>query len=953
MKRSINVLLSLLIAGFSGAMSSVGAQAQQAPMCLANAVSDPNDATAITLNAVRPFSTTLVERLDYTWRNILKPESALLRWPQGHTDPIIRVEGLVFGDYTFLVEVTDDDGRTTQCSVTHSVIPPADQHTPAPADIPYSVRLNRKLTRARVSLRDPGGKIIDEQTCSSSPCIVSARDMSQGTHLIKADLLSVIGEVVEKGAWEPVVLEVPSPRQSSFLSTIVGNLPHIKTWMPLYSQPKGTVLSWLSQRFDLFVASHDPQAPDPRLFNPTVTFTGYKDNQTVYAFEDTWDIALRAAALGVNQEQYYSHMDVDYVHSNRWTNMHRFDGFDKPGGLYKNGVITFNGVSFFDKTEQAFSSTANDVSISNTVYIGYGLPFDQIRFLLSRARAGGTFKWEYWNGTKWNMLQVRQDDTLGLGASPGSMHSLVFTPPNDWARTTVNGSRSKWWIRFVVTNATVTPIASRIIGDTWLTGTLSRGWAANNAGRILCCGGAYEYDPNPPTNATARFKHQARVRSFWPTSNDAFLINQSASHNGKRLWADYMVWHLPKYMKTRGFNAMALDNGDSIIQTISKPSDWRAHMDWQEPYIDDIIASYKDIVDGVHAAIPGAKIGANCLGDPRFAMIGDIAFLENFSSNRPGEHNFNHLTRPVLTFDDFLPANNPSGTRGAIMVMDNAVGNNGIDAGGAAMDGVDQKGQYFVWDKRDRRPIAALAFYYIGANENTLFHYNAFGFTYSQTDEVRVHTETTTRLAAPIARDLSTSNKTIHLQDATGFGSGNVIIQLGDASQQAQHTGEHILYDSRSATVLTHNDPVYNDWPAGTEVNVVSTARQSGLYPTEKVCYYANWFPAMGIDIGVPDVNGHNGGLRDILWVRSSTIGDGGTNVWRRDFTRAIVLLRPAMWNTTASRFNTFRGPFQLGATYYRLRANGTTDPTGINAIELREGEGAILLKQPIVKSHR
>lgn len=115
----------------------------------------------------------------------------------------------------------------------------------------------------------------------------------------------------------------------------------------------------------------------------------------------------------------------------------------------------------------------------------------------------------------------------------------------------------------------------------------------------------------------------------------------------------------------------------------------------------------------------------------------------------------------------------------------------------------------------------------------------------------------------------------------------------------------------------------------------------------EFVSRWATYFPAMGVDIGTPDASGYNGGVRSFAWKSHTEIG-GAQDIWRRDFTQAVVLHRPASWDTTDAEYNTYSSPIDLGGTYYPLIADGTTG-AGVTSIALRTGEGAILLKSPTI----
>ncbi|MEX8504628.1 hypothetical protein [Leptothrix ochracea] len=112
---------------------------------------------------------------------------------------------------------------------------------------------------------------------------------------------------------------------------------------------------------------------------------------------------------------------------------------------------------------------------------------------------------------------------------------------------------------------------------------------------------------------------------------------------------------------------------------------------------------------------------------------------------------------------------------------------------------------------------------------------------------------------------------------------------------------------------------------------------------TNNVYRWGTYFPAMGVDIGLPDTKGFNHGARDLQWKTGVELG-GRADVWRRDYTKAIVLHRPASWDTTASQYSTYSTTIQLNGQYYPLLSDGRTGKE-ITSIQLREGEGAILLK--------
>lgn len=158
----------------------------------------------------------------------------------------------------------------------------------------------------------------------------------------------------------------------------------------------------------------------------------------------------------------------------------------------------------------------------------------------------------------------------------------------------------------------------------------------------------------------------------------------------------------------------------------------------------------------------------------------------------------------------------------------------------------------------------------------------------------------------------------------------------------AANENTYFSYYSRGGYVYSEvDDVVLND------DSVVHLATQA-VPALATVKRWGTWFPAMGVDFGVPDIYGWNNGGRDMAWKLGADIG-GGKDVWRRDYTSAIILHRPAMWNTTADEYTTPSLPMELGGTYYPLYADGTIG-AAITTIQLKTGEGAILMKAPVVQ---
>jgi hypothetical protein len=175
--------------------------------------------------------------------------------------------------------------------------------------------------------------------------------------------------------------------------------------------------------------------------------------------------------------------------------------------------------------------------------------------------------------------------------------------------------------------------------------------------------------------------------------------------------------------------------------------------------------------------------------------------------------------------------------------------------------------------------------------------------------------------------------------------AGSVAWDRGNRGPMVALTKHHIArnantvfaYYSRGGYIYSENDEVLR-----VDGAVLHQAKQA-LPRLDQVQRWATWFPAMGVDIGVPDAGGYRGGVRDLAWKRGADLG-GGPDVWRRDYTKAVVLHRPAAWNTTASQYTVYSPPIDLGGRYYLLAADGTVG-AAITSLRLRAGDGAVLMK--------
>jgi hypothetical protein len=205
---------------------------------------------------------------------------------------------------------------------------------------------------------------------------------------------------------------------------------------------------------------------------------------------------------------------------------------------------------------------------------------------------------------------------------------------------------------------------------------------------------------------------------------------------------------------------------------------------------------------------------------------------------------------------------------------------------------------------------------------------------------------------------------TIHVADDSAFAAvgakwtTNYVFQIGGYAHDV------VEATKTSTDTYTTTTPIVNNYPVGASVKFAQTGHFSfqTAPPYEDIWYYANWIPASQVNIGVPDTAGWNSGAVDMNYAAGPAISGQPkactTNpslicapLIRRDFTNAVILMRPFQYNVLANELETYSIPINLvdsahdlAGPYYRLNADGTTGPA-ITSVELRAGEAAILMK--------
>lgn len=123
----------------------------------------------------------------------------------------------------------------------------------------------------------------------------------------------------------------------------------------------------------------------------------------------------------------------------------------------------YDGVSAFtDNSVEADTAAGTpfgaNADTNDFLYLGKKTKFKQfgVDVAVAGNYTGGA--WSYWNGVTWSALTVS-----GTGNALEADGTPTFTPPGDWALTTVN-SVSAYWIRFTVATTVTTQATLNSIG---------------------------------------------------------------------------------------------------------------------------------------------------------------------------------------------------------------------------------------------------------------------------------------------------------------------------------------------------------------------------------------------------------------------------------------------------------------------------------------------------------
>jgi len=194
-----------------------------------------------------------------------------------------------------------------------------------------------------------------------------------------------------------------------------------------------------------------------------------------------------------------------------------------------------NTGEYTDETTDINESTADDVLLppqqatteGDAIYFGSDYKFSKIRINVSTAGVYSdiTIVWEYWNGSAWATLTVT-DGTNGFQNS--GTNEVSFTPPGDWAKTTVNGV-TMFWVRARATfgaspSITTAPLAAQ-------------GWHWFNYSGSGVIGVTTSIASDEPFSSTVRIVFadgSEHIYSYQSWTGDKFILE-----NGVTLTQDY------------------------------------------------------------------------------------------------------------------------------------------------------------------------------------------------------------------------------------------------------------------------------------------------------------------------------------------------------------------------------------------------------------------------------
>lgn len=597
-----------------------------------------------------------------------------------------------------------------------------------------------------------------------------------------------------------------------------------------------------------------------------------------------------------------------------------------------------------------------------------------------------TAVWQYWNGTAWTTLTTSTDTTTG-GTATGS---VTWTAPGDWAANSFNGSGStaRKWVRII-------RYANGALQDTYqghpITGTVTatggtssvavstlaaRGWDSTHVNRVNVGLGALEYNPNPPSTATARFQYQARFLNHY--APDYAMTSPLNNHtDGKRAWAHAALNGAKEHAANRpamAFNAVFYD--DIITNPtgvyIMYPAATSSGPGWnQADGTYGYAQALTDLMSLVPSVMPGTNIGGNgadwnlcklidsCKEEGQFGFTVQNPWrlyrddTENTTWLHDARVDYGVWSREYDRAGD--PADNPLDTVISIAYVESrqtySVGSGNLPRNGGSIEA-----GKILWDRGNRGPVSALAYHYLANNDQTRFAYNTQNVIslYLRTSQVKKRNTNPTWY-------LNTAM--VYVSDAVGydicFDGYEALADRPIASGVAYEVmvGTNWLKFFKESGSTCGSVPYSDLYGPDAQLDPLGHAIGTPIYetstcylgtecapPAEEVYLWSWVFPAMGIDLGDP--------LEDrICYAVTSECTDNDpahlyTGVrwpmFKRAFDNAVVvgiisetgrskLSEYTDFESTVYNFNTEGWCTGSGCALYPLKADGKTDNTMCN----------------------
>ena len=682
---------------------------------------------------------------------------------------------------------------------------------------------------------------------------------------------------------------------------------------------------------------------------------------------------------------------------------------------YADNIVYYNGSTYTQcstATNAACGTPSNP--ISNTIYFGSLATFVAFTPTVALVNTGGTVVWQYWNGTAWTAFAPATDGTQGFTIA--GKNTITLPTLAGWATTVVpTEDNPMYYVRAQISGQTASPTLSAITG---LNNNL--GWcpACAHANSGLTGRSAdLEYAANPPAGQNAHFRHQARFNVY--AAQNYMAANTSDQQGG--------LYTFPQVQAARWntANATAMNPGGSIYNGYLGDNAGGASLSGAllnppstgGQYLNDVIEMacyptcgtanpnnwFKDMVASmtalttlwhnptaaVYPLLPGSYDARkplntlfNIAGLTGYGNANGLRGTSDAASIEEAASYDNHIgfDVPATYADYFLPT--PGGGGGTCPSggcnTNNTLGilefHNDVIIWGNFQPKTG--GPWHTFDNSTMVEMATYAAYKIVENADTAYDLQAGGAYYNSNDEYYYWLPVTTTLTAPLTS--GTPTQTISVADANacpviptgGVYSGSTWMQIGGVNGTSDVMSVVLNPATGPNTFIQKNGngpgPFVNAYPTGTVVRCAGIGHYSDSMPPPpaNIFFYAVWFPALTVDMGVQNTAGWKGGNRDLAFLSGPAVsplgtagcgagGGGCPPVERRDFTHAVVLFRPIQTSTLDSETQTLSNSINLVnagqmlfGPYYRLNVDGTIGPA-ISTVSLRAGEAAILLAQP------